>query len=461
MILSIRDKIQDLQLSVFQDYLEIQMDASYGDAWIDEIIRFCENKVETSRASSIKPPNFHSYKKIVKEKREKGAIRIDKKSFDITLLYSLLHFDFLNVCKAENNDTDVFQNYITVIKNNKNELASHISDLQDVIYVNKLQTDSLYNLKEFIVYLERLGWRSKSDAKKDFIERYKEKINALSIEMSGVGTESEVPTKTSKGQTDESANEMPSFTAEKVHIFVSVQDQKGNIVSGYKLEMRNINNETVASWTTSNEEFCFFIESGKYRIVEIKVPQGYKKGNDYFFEVESENENKHYVKSVERAVSNDELYIKAFGYLANPAKYEEAVSLLTNLEKNNYIEAVLLLAFLFEQGIGVPKDSEKSKELLDFASFQQDESLWYKNAEKLIEEEKYSKAVPYYLAYSQKKEEGDGFYQAGRIFIKRIINYEFCKLCFRLAFDNGKLEAKSPYEYVSKKGKDGYMNLKR
>ena len=45
MSIGIRDKIQHLQLSILQDYLEIKLMAKYGDNWINHVISHCEQKV--------------------------------------------------------------------------------------------------------------------------------------------------------------------------------------------------------------------------------------------------------------------------------------------------------------------------------------------------------------------------------------------------------------------------------
>ena len=65
-------------------------------------------------------------------------------------------------------------------------------------------------------------------------------------------------------------------TTKKSIITISVQNQKGIPVSGYKLRMLNSSNETVAMWTSSSDSFTFLLDTGEYRIVEDSFPQGYK-----------------------------------------------------------------------------------------------------------------------------------------------------------------------------------------
>ena len=178
-MISARDKIQSLQLSMLQDYLEIKMSARYGEQWINEIIALCEYKVNK------KDQRLHTYVKVVNDKRSKGAVMITKKSFDITLLYALLRYDFLKDCSADPSDTQVFSNYIINIKNNKNELASHISDLDDSFYIDKLERESLLNLRNFILYLDRLGWASGAKNQQDYIEKYKGKLKKFDEELNG------------------------------------------------------------------------------------------------------------------------------------------------------------------------------------------------------------------------------------------------------------------------------------
>lgn len=503
---SIKEEIQILQLSIFQDFFELQMTARYGPNWIDEVIKYCENYVnsynknlkdyedklksyeneikaykdetndkKSTEKSSIKyskkpkepikpkqSAKFFSYETIVNNKKSKGKIMIDKRCFDITLLYALIMKPkFFSVCKPENSEDEIFSNYITNIKDDRNTLHGHVPNLDDIIHLNALQAVSIQNARDFIEYLDRLGWSSGNDNRKNFISKYKKIINALGAKMSGFTTEAEKLVETSKGAAEKSENEKIVTLPPKVHILISVQNQKGESVSGYQLEIRNRSNETVASWISSKEDFQIYIDSGQYRIEEIKVPQGYKTGSAYSFEVSRDNENNRYVKTVERALSNDALYVKAFGYLVDSEEYPTAVSLLTELEQENHLESIMLLSFLYKQGIGVRKDSEKSSELLDFASFQMDESSWLSCAEQLIEERNYIKATPYCLAYSQKYESGDGFYKAGIIFLKKIKNYEFCKLCFKLALDKGNMKAKQAYDYicglVDKIGKEEFI----
>lgn len=429
MRVGIRDKIQHLQLSILQDYLEIKLLARDGDGWINSIISHCENKVSSNDQRK------QTYKKIADEKRFKGAVMVTKKSFDITLLNALLQFDFPNDCSPDPSDVQVFKNYIKDITNNKNDLASHISDLEDNYYIDKLERDSLFNLRNFILYLERLGWALDNERQKAYIATYKSKIQELDDELSG-----------------------PKIL-QKVSVSIAVKDRTGNYVPDYRLKMVNDRNQIVAQWTSSNESFSILVDIGNYTIESKKNPKGYKCISEIPIQVTQNDEDKEFLVTSERSMSNEELYVEAFDCMANPGKYDKCISTLEILEKDNYLDAVLLLAFLLDNGVCGKQDKGKAQELLMFAGFQEDEATWSEKAKSLCRERKFKSAVPYYLAGSLKNGSGDGFYQAARIFLIEVKNYEICKLCFKLAVECGVEDAKKPYDGICQMSVDKYMKL--
>lgn len=430
MSVGVRDKIQHLQLSILQDYLEIKMKIKYGDKWKSNIIAHCENKVANNDQRK------QTYKKVVDEKRNKGAVMVTKKSFDITLLNALLQFDFPNDCCADPSDVQVFKNYIRDITNNKNDLASHISDLEDTYYIDKLERESLLNLRNFILYLERLGWGFDGDAQRVFIEKYNGEICKLDEELSG------------------------PKVLQKVNVSISVKDKFDNFIPGYRLKILNDENQTVTAWTSSNEIFSVLVDVGQYRIESIKEAKGYKDIAGVPFSALKSETEKAFVMIAERFATNEELYIEAFDYLSDVKQYSRALSLLEELEKANFMEAILLLSFLLEKGICGLNNAEKAQELLMFAGFQEDELTWKQKAETLQGEGKWKSAISYFLAFSMKNGSGEGFFQAARILLLKVKNYELCKECFKLAISCGVQEAEKPYDFICKIGKAEYMKLK-
>ena len=429
MSVGVRDKIQHLQLSILQDYLEIKLKKKHGHAWINNIIEHCENKVSSNDLRK------QTYKKVVDEKRNKGAVMVTKKSFDITLLNALLQFDYPNDCCADPLDVQVFKNYIRDIANNKNDLASHISDLEDSYYIEKLERDSILNLRNFILYLERLGWDSDENSHKEFIQRYKDEIRKLDDDLSR------------------------TKSLQKVNVSIILKDSYDKAVSGYRLRIINYANQTVTEWTSSSETFSILVDVGEYRVESIKNPQGYKSIDEESFEVLDGEVEKKLVIYAECSLTNEEQYIEAFNCLADSEQYGKGISILGRLERANLMEAILLLAFLLEKGIYGKYDVQKSNELLTFAGFQEDESTWDSKAEQLQKDEKWESAIPYYLASSMKSGSGMGYFISARILLRKVKNYELCRECFKLAVSCGIKDAEKPYDYICKIGKEEYMKL--
>lgn len=429
MSVGIRDKIQHLQLSILQDYLEIKLKMKYDDEWINKIIEYCENNYSPS------DPRKQQYQNVVDIKRNKGVVMVTKKSFDITLLSSLLRFDFVDDCCADPSDVQVFKKYIKKITENKNKLASHISDLTDKYLISSLENDSLINLRDFILYLDRLGWSSCDETQKDFINKYRDRIQKLYEETSG------------------------TKSVQKVKISIAVKDVFGTFISGFRLKIIDKEGKTVNIWTSSDEVDSISVDAGKYLIESVKKPKGYKDISAISISA-SEGENEKTLEILaERTVTDEELFIEAFDCLSDVKQYRKGISLLEKLAKANYLEAIMLLSFLTDKGLCVEQDSDRAQELATLAESIEKESEWIGKAEKMKQGKKWKMAIPYYLASSMKTEFGDGFFQAARILLIKVKNYEFCKECFRYAFTYGNQDAETPYEYICKIGEENYMRL--
>ena len=475
-------KIYDIQLSILQDYLEIKMREIHSDNWIKKIIEVCEKKVnkceDDKKLGKSYPSYYGKYKAIVDIKNDIGEILINKKSFDISFLTSLLSYDLKFLCyavrfdneEAKRNNKELFMKYIEKIQNDRNELHGHLSDTSNEYRIGSLTSKSIEDLNNFLSYLDLIGWCKGALPQQNFIKTYKAKIESLNdwnygrININQILSQTphkkEIINNSSSINDDKSSNKQKSIV-QRVNIFVAVKDQMDRFIPGYNLKLLNSKNETIAMWTSSTSSFSLLTDVGEYHIEEVVVPKDYKKGDIFKFIVKSEDANKTFVKTVEHSISNEELYTKAFKYLTDSKTYEQGISLLFKLEKDNFLEAQLLLAFLLRTGICCKADISKAEELLMFAGLQKDEGTWLDCAVNNINEGKYALAFPYYTAYSQKTEKGNGYYQAGRLLITNVKNYEFCRTCFKLAIENGLNDenAKKAYDFICKIGKEQYMKL--
>lgn len=195
----VRDMVQNIQLSLLQDYLEIMMVESHGKEWIKDVVTKCEENMDQ-----------FSYKNIVNIKKKKGIVMITKKSFDVTLLIRFLTIDFLNECRPIKSETDIYKNYLFNIRDNKNSLASHLSDLDNKVYIAKLVQDSIYNIQELLLYLDRSKWGEKNSDRQGFLSKYNEEIEHVDIRT-------------------------PEMHLRKARISIFVQDSQGYNISGFGL----------------------------------------------------------------------------------------------------------------------------------------------------------------------------------------------------------------------------------
>ena len=142
---SIRDKIQECQTELLQDFFETQMMEKYPTSW--------KQKVENVAIS--KQNSSHSVYKQIKEKFDAkgGADGITIRDFDVTALVALIRFDFSSECCPDNR-TRRLVGHITIDRNG----FSHISDYKDVQHIFELEETAVVNMKELLTHLQDIGW---------------------------------------------------------------------------------------------------------------------------------------------------------------------------------------------------------------------------------------------------------------------------------------------------------------
>lgn len=167
MLSDVKNSINDLQLTILQDFFELRMREYAGDSWKQEVKQVVTKR---SLANDQYSPTYRSVYDVIEEK---GIETINKRSFDITLVTAFLLFDFYDKCKVGT----AFKKQIKCIREDKNGFISHNSDMNDRLTNSILALSCLKNLKIFVEYLEQADW---SGSDKDlFIETYKNKVNRV------------------------------------------------------------------------------------------------------------------------------------------------------------------------------------------------------------------------------------------------------------------------------------------
>jgi len=144
MIQSNRDKIQELQTELLQDFFEIQITAAYPQNWKNKIYEVAVNKQYSS---------YSIYKEIKEKFDTKDINNISIKDFDVTALSALIRFDFSSECCPDNH-TRRSIGHITIDRNG----FSHISDYKDTQFILDLEETAIENMKELLFHLQSISW---------------------------------------------------------------------------------------------------------------------------------------------------------------------------------------------------------------------------------------------------------------------------------------------------------------
>ena len=143
MVQSNRDKIQELQTELLQDFFEIQMTEQFSP-W----------QTEVKTVASAKEGGPHStYKNMMNVFNTKAISDVTVKDFDVTALAALMKFDFPNVCCINHNVREC----ITKITNDRNEF-SHIANYRDTQRVLSLERTAINSMRDFLDCLKMSNW---------------------------------------------------------------------------------------------------------------------------------------------------------------------------------------------------------------------------------------------------------------------------------------------------------------
>lgn len=142
--MSNREKIEDIQTQLLQDFFETQMMQRYQNSWKAEVYAVALRKRNTK---------YSTYAQMADKFNAKGVGGIAVTDFDVTALNSLIRFDFPSVC-CPRMDTNRKIGHIALDRNG----FSHISNFRDTQHIYQLEDTAVKHMEELLTHLQSIGW---------------------------------------------------------------------------------------------------------------------------------------------------------------------------------------------------------------------------------------------------------------------------------------------------------------
>ena len=318
---TMRDEIQFVQLSMLQDYVEIML----GKKHMSKIIKACKKREGTKDNGKVA-----SFLTIV---NEKGNNRVTKRDLDITLIVYLLSNNFREHCfdidltGCEDDEAQkaaikftkkAFFNYLSGIRVNRNGI-SHISDVsvENKEQIHELQKQAYLYSRDFLCFLENVGWAIGDETREDYLEKYKNALNKM-------------------------ADEVFYSWNNKFPVTIKVIDEDDIRISGYKLKLTNSKGELISEWTTGEGDYTIDLIPGKYRIIEDDQPTGFSTSADMVIKV-TEDADQEIIKRVNRDInsslitSDNYCRINGINNFANSGQTKEHINKMLEGKEEVYI----------------------------------------------------------------------------------------------------------------------------
>lgn len=166
-----KQKIENFQLSVMQEFFRIRMEQSYRNAWPAQVQAVVDAKYQNN------DPHKTNYQLVRNALDNEGVETLDEKDLDITCISALMLYDFYSQCRVGS----AFAQQIRNIRKDKNMLTSHRPDPNDLLSVNILELTMLKNLRSFLTALQMSNWFYADKAQ--FIQKHLDTIDMLTQEL--------------------------------------------------------------------------------------------------------------------------------------------------------------------------------------------------------------------------------------------------------------------------------------
>lgn len=275
---SIRDEIHNLQLSIFQNYIDIKQQALETN-WIETKLKpLVQEKYEENHPAR---ENYRCVKNIIDANGDKYHITV--KDLDLTILGTLLRFDWAEECKINEVKDKKYKDLILKIVQDKNVLVSHISNLEDIPKIIEISVNSLKHLREFLIDIK--------SCEKDNQELLNMSLSYLArVEALYPKLEQELNFK---------------------RVRIEVKDQLGNRVPDYVLMLYREDMDFSIIWKTTQEPISLCLLPGRYKLEERENPSGYQRENTrQDFEILESQKN-------ERTINKNVLRENQEGFIIN------------------------------------------------------------------------------------------------------------------------------------------------
>lgn len=315
-----RDEIQNLQLSILQDFFHIMMKEKYGEEkWVDRIIQICEKKIKYGK----KNPGYTS---LVGKYHSEGRARITEKTIDITIIYALLCVgEIKSACSVAPSEEDVlfkhvekvekdYRTYfdiIEMIKDDRNTF-SHLGSYDDSIKIKTIEIDAVAHCYDFVLYLIENNWGEQSEERREYVAKYiNDSYNLFHNLVEG-------------------ASEKKKSDIQVTNNIV-VSNKAGNPVPGFRMVIQDSNQQVVDEWISENTPHRSIVNEGEYLIVMRQPPSQYKFSVPTRVLIKKENEGETIKIEAERKPSNSSQ--KATGKNKNSKQKAKKVRLSEGIAK--------------------------------------------------------------------------------------------------------------------------------
>lgn len=413
----IESHISGMMKSLLFGFFDTRMRNVYGSNYMCEVQAYCIRE-ESNPEGKVQR---HA---ILDKIRANGLDAVSPKDdFDVSILGSLIRFGFRSDFESlfSGSNLKAYKDKVRAIVEARNKVSHDLPLTKDELKWMYVLSDAVLASESLLDFLECSSeWNERGKA--SYITGIRVQLNSI-------------------------RELMLTSNSHKGSARIAVVDAERNIINGMQLELI-CNGTIVASWKSNDKPIVLQLSSGRYTIHSIEEANGYKLC-DEVFEISGANGLEEKVFDAKLVLSDEGFFLNAFTEMLEEKPESNYLPKLQYLNQRNYLPALLLLAFLYRYGLFIEKNERAAQSYLETVEFIVDVQQLKSCAEEASAKNNLVLCVVYNIGWSMISDEGQGYYEAGRVFISKMKNYLLCRKCFELAAAAGYSEAEKPFKYLS------------